>query len=275
MSEIIICADSCCDINAEINEVLNIVTVPLLLNIDGHEISCNENISTKKILTLIKNSKGKILSSFPPPDSFAKVFEDKKVKYCITLSKNLSGSYSSAILGKNIANRKDITVIDSKSASAGELLTAIMLRKYINNSNSKSEINNAITNFVNSMTTCFCFESTEILQGNGRLEHTALGSVPKLGIKPVYTSDGFGKIKFAGFSRGNHHMINRFIDILVKSGKSTTNSVAVITHCNAEITALELKSRLEHSFNFEDIVICPTNAASTMYAQNGGIIFAF
>lgn len=51
--------------------------------------------------------------------------------YVVTLSSKLSGSYNSAVLGKNLYHEtygeKDIYVVDSKSAACGETQIAYKL----------------------------------------------------------------------------------------------------------------------------------------------------
>ena len=273
MNKILIAADSCCDMTDELREILGVVTVPMTINAGGKELTDDGTIDTEELLEIIMSGK-KVLSSFPSPDVYAKIYRNNDIKFCVTISKELSGAHSSAVLGTELAKRNDISVIDSKSASAAEILTVMHLRKLINKGSGREEILSSLKEKIDGMNTFISLERLDMLKANGRLEKIASAAVPALGIRPMLSAEE-GKIKFNGFARGKKHSLNRMLHLVEKSGKETKGKAAVITHSYADDMALELKHELVKRYHFEEILICRTNGISTMYAQKGGIVLAF
>ncbi len=73
-------------------------------------------------------------SSCPSPESYMNSYHcDADHVYAVTLSAELSGSYNSAVLGKNLYEEeygeKQIHVFNSRSASVGETLIALKIQE--------------------------------------------------------------------------------------------------------------------------------------------------
>ena len=71
-------------------------------------------------------------SSCPSPERYMEEYHcEAEHIYAVTLSAELSGSYNSAVLGKNLYEEeygeKDIYVFNSRSASVGETLIGLKI----------------------------------------------------------------------------------------------------------------------------------------------------
>lgn len=276
MENILIAVDSCCDLNADLCRILGAVSVPLSINIDGREIFDDEKLDADRLLEMLDKAQGKALSSFPSPDVFAEAFSDKRIRYCITISKQISGSYSSAKIASEISNDSGkVTVIDCKSGSAGGILAAVWLRKLINQGCKSDEIKRQMNEKIGDMKTYFSPENLNALKHSGRLGKMISGIVPALNIRPLLYAGSEGKIEISGAVRGKKHLIARLVEQIEKSGKKCEGEIAVITHCKAEELAKALKQEMQRKFKFADIIIAQTHGISTMYLQRGGIVLAF
>ena len=127
--------DSCLDLTEELKKDPRFEMIPLTLQVDDHMIMDDETFDQKAFLAMVKASPNCPKTACPSPEAFKKACEcDADDIYIITLSSHLSGTYNSAVLGKELyeeehgKGKKNILVIDSESASAGELNEALAIR---------------------------------------------------------------------------------------------------------------------------------------------------
>ena len=95
--------------------------------------------------------------------------------YAVTLSSELSGSYNSAVLGRNLllesSPEKKIHVFNSRSASVGETLIALKIEECESKNMEFEDIVREVEAYIESQNTYFVLESLETLRKNGRLSN--------------------------------------------------------------------------------------------------------
>ena len=107
-------------------------TASLQIDVNGHHIVDDETFNQAEFLKIVAESPESPKSSCPSPERYMEGYccEADHV-YAVTLSAELSGSYNSAVLGKNLYQEeygeKDIYVFNSRSASVGETLIAMKI----------------------------------------------------------------------------------------------------------------------------------------------------
>lgn len=125
--------DSCGELTDAMKQNEHFCNVALELSVDDHHITDDETFDQADFLRRVKESKNCPKSSCPSPESYMEAFGDAERIYMITLSSNLSGSYNSAELAKNIYSEEhpdaDIHVFDSRSASVGETLIGLKVQE--------------------------------------------------------------------------------------------------------------------------------------------------
>ena len=271
-----IIADSCCDMTPDSRNELGIITVPLIMLLEGKEYIDDDNLDLPCFLDDMRNCKGKIGSSSPPPVSYAEAYSDKDAAFAITLSSKLSGSYNNAVMGNRFDDKNnDVHVFDSKSASAGEILIALKLREYIEQGIQKADIIAKTERFINEMKTYFAIENVDNLQKNGRLNKIVATIITKIRISPIMGADGDGNIALFSHARGDKQIVEKMTEIIKKSGKNTDGERMVITHCNNETLANTLKQEIAKLFKFKNIFVIPTRGLSSLYVNERGVIMAF
>lgn len=272
-----IITDSCCDLTPKLREQLNAVTIPLSLTLGDEIFVDDDSLNIAEYMEKMRKYNGKIGSACPSPDMYKNAFVGDHVSFAITLSGNLSGSYSSAVAAKTLAEEEnaDVYVFDSKSASAGEILLAVKIRKMINQGIQKSSIIASIESFIKEMKTYFVLENFDNLIKNGRLSKIAGKLLSVLSIKPIMGSDGDGNIALFSHARGQKQIIEKLTDTIEKSGRPTNGESIVITHCNNQSLAEKLMDAIKRRYHFNEILIMPTRGLSSMYANEKGIIMAF
>lgn len=274
-----IIVDSCCDLTPELRAKMNITTVPLTLTLGETSFTDDDQLDLADFMQRMKQHAGRVGSAAPSPSLYQEAFQGSRESYAITLSSNLSSSYSSAMLGKTMAEDEcaeaDIHVFDSKSASAGQVLLALNLRKMIDEKLHRSEIISKIEQKIKEMKTYFVLDNLDNLVKNGRLSKVAGKLISVLHIKPIMGSDGDGNIILYGHARGERQIVDRLADTIEKSGRDTEGETMVITHCNNPSLADKLKQAVMNRYRFAEIVVLPTNGVSSLYANNKGIIMAY
>ena len=118
--------DSSCDLTKDEQKGdVGIDIVPLSIIVGDKCFTDNDEIDTKELLKSMVEEKEASSTACPSPDDFCKAFLKADNSICITLTGELSGTFNSASLGKEMALEQDpslkIHLIDSK-ATAGKMV---------------------------------------------------------------------------------------------------------------------------------------------------------
>lgn len=272
-----IIVDSCCDVTPELIEKYGITTVPLTLTLGERNIVDDDNVDLPKFMVDMKNSKEKVGSAAPSPGLYKDAFIKACKSYVVTLSSNLSGSYASAMAGKQMALEEapdtEVHVFDSKSACAAEVLIAIKIGEFIQSGLQQSGIISVVDDFISQMKTYFVLESIDNLLKNGRIGRVTGKIISVLNIKPIMGADGDGNIALFSHARGEKQILEKLADTIEKSGREVKS--IVIAHCNNPGLAEKLMETIKRRYHFKDILIVPTRGISSIYANDKGIVMAF
>ncbi len=129
-----IIVDSCGELPERCKNDPHFENVPLSMQVDDYLIIDDETFNQEDFLKKVAESPNCPKSSCPSPERYMEAYNcAAEHVYAITLSGNLSGSYNSAVLGKNLYHEeygdKKIHVLDSCSASIGETLLALKIEE--------------------------------------------------------------------------------------------------------------------------------------------------
>lgn len=270
-------ADSSCELVPELVDVLDATNVPLKMTMAEETFVDDENLDLDGFLSKMNNFKGRVMSACPSPQEYNNAFSKDKTNFVVTLSSQLSGSYSSAVIAKSLATEegKDVHIFDSKSASAGELLISLKIKELVERGLEKSDIVRRVDDFIKNMKTLFVLENLDNLIKNGRMSKIKGTFATMLQIRAILGEDGNGNIVFVDKARGTANAIAKLADTIGVYCKDTKDKILTITHCNNEPQALRLKSLAEEKYSFKKIFVVKTRGLSSMYANEGGVIIAF
>lgn len=274
-----IIGDSCLDLTEELKRNPHFQMIPLTLQVDDVQVIDDETFDRKKFLDLVKASPNCPKTACPSPEMFKKAFEcDAEDIYVITLSSNLSGTYNSALLAKELYEEehgpKNIAVIDSWSASSGELNIGLLIRDLCESGLPFAKVQEMAMQYTRmEMKTYFVLESLDALRKNGRLSGLQAFFATTLNIKPVMGAEK-GTIIKLDQARGINKALSRMCELAVKEAKNPQNLRVVIAHCNNESRAQQVKEEMQKRAPFKEIVITETAGVATVYASDGGIVLA-
>lgn len=275
-----IIVDSCGELPEELKKDGHFSTVSLELEVDGYRIRDDETFNQLDFLRRVRESIMCPKSSCPAPDEYMRAYEgEAEHVYVVTLSGKLSGSYNSAVLGKNLYEEehedgKKIHVFNSKSASIGETLIALKIQEKEEAGLSFEEVVAETEAYLDSMNTYFVLETLDTLRKNGRLTNLKAFIANTLNIKPVMGSTEEGAICQLDQARGMNRALEKMVANMVSRTKDCENKVLAIAHCNCPERAALVKRKIEKVAKFKKIIIINTAGVSSMYANDGGVIMA-
>lgn len=276
-----IVVDSCGELPEELKQDGHFETVSLELEVDGYRIMDDESFDQLDFLHRVKESLTCPKSACPSPERYMSAYEgEAEHVYVVTLSGKLSGSYNSAVLGKNLYEEehpevpKQIYVFNSRSASIGETLIGLKIQEYEEAGLSFEEVVEKTEEYIGSMNTYFVLETLETLRKNGRLTNLKAFIANTLNIKPIMGSTKEGAICQLDQARGVNKALEKMVQNMISKTKDCENRILAISHCNCPERALAVKKKIEKLAKFKKIIIINTAGVSSMYANDGGVIIA-
>ena len=278
MSFHIVC-DSCTDLTEEDLKKGCYTLVPLTLLVDGEEIIDDETFYQAGFLAKVAASKESVKSACPAPESYMEAYSKADDIYVVTLSAELSGSYNSAVLGKNLYEEengtKNIHVVNSRGAATTQVLIARKLNEYASQGMPFEEVVDKIEEYTTSLRTYFVLETLEVLRKNGRLSRLSATIAGALNIKPVMIGTRDGVIQKAAQARGMKKALAKMVEHMGSEGRDLTRRQFVISHCNCYERAVYVKELIKKHLHAEDVDIVDTKGVSSLYACDGGIIVSY
>jgi len=267
--------DSCVDFNEDTE---NIPRVPFRILIDDEEI-IDEDTDIMELIRKMKNSRLHIKTACAPPDDFINKIKAKAFNFIVTISSQLSGSYSSAKVAVETIKEKFpetfVHIFDSKSAAAGETLVAIKVKQLIEENLHPHEIIVQTEKYISRLRTLFILDSLDNLAKNGRISNFKATLANIMNIVPIMGEDGEGNIILKEKVRGKKKAFSRLVDMLAEYNIDFENTVLGITHVDCLEKAESLRDAIKAKYNFKDIKIFEPAGLSSVYAYDGGIVIAF
>ena len=269
--------DSCGELTEEMKKSGNFETASLQIDVGGHHIVDDETFDQADFLKRIRESDECPKSSCPSPERYMEEYHcEAEHIYAVTLSAELSGSYNSAVLGKNLYEEeygeKDIYVFNSRSASVGETLIGLSIAECEKKGLSFKDVIDTVEAYIEEQHTYFLLETLDILKKNGRLKGLKAVVATALNIKPVMGSTPDGNIQQLANTRGMKKGLVRMVEEIVADLKNPEEKILAISHCNCRERAEAVKNMLLEKAKFKDIIIVDTAGISSMYAADGGVI---
>lgn len=271
-----IVVDSCCELPEELAGDSRFERVPLGLEVGDEFMWDDESFDQAEFLRKVAASPTCPKSSCPSPERYMEAYNtEAEHVYVITLSSHLSGSYNSAMLGKNLYEEtygaKQIHVVDSESASGGETQIALKLMELEEQGLAFEEIVEKIEHFRDTRVVYFVLDNLETLRKNGRLTGIKSLMASTLNIKPLMSAD-HGVIIQKGQSVGMKKTLAKLSDMLVSDIGSGEGRKLIITHCNAPEKAKLVRDMVLKQTQFDKVIIMDTRGLSSLYANDGGVI---
>ena len=271
--------DSCGELLDEWKQDPRFESVAFTLSVDGVNIIDDETFDQADFLKRVAECPECPKSACPSPERYMRAFDcEAEHVYAVTLSAELSGSYNSAVLGKNLLQEdhpdRQIHIFNSKSASVGQTLIAMKIQECEEAGLPFEQVIETVDAYIEQQHTFFVLDNLETLRKNGRLSKVKALVASALKIKPVMGSTEEGAICQLDQARGINKALVKMAQAIVEKTADSEQKVLAISHCNCHERAILLKNALEERMPMKKIVILDTAGVSSMYANDGGVIVA-
>ena len=277
-----IVSDSSCDLRmaAFESDRVRFETVPLRIQVGEREFLDNDDLVVPDLLDAMSQEKSASSTACPSPAAFARAFEAGDCTVCFTISSNLSGTYNSAVMGREMVleehPEKKVCIIDSK-ATAGAMVLLIRKAKELMEADETGDfedICDQLRLYQAALRTCFTLENFDNLIKNGRMRPLVGTLLHSLGIHVIADATPQGTIHVADKARGEAKTYQA-ITALMKGSKDCTGAEVVISHCENMAGALKLKQQILEDLPVKSVDVLSCRGLTSFYAMEKGLIIGY
>lgn len=276
----IIC-DSASDLATADIEALDLIRVSLTVQLDGNDYKDGQNLEAKTMYDRMREGASPKTSQVTPQDfedAFMKVAAAGKEALYLAFSSELSGTYQSAIIARDVVLEKypetKIEIVDTLCASLGYGLVVKKAAELAQEGLSLAAITAKSTYYAEHMEHIFTVDDLEYLYRGGRVSKTAAFMGTLLKIKPILHVDD-GKLIPLEKIRGTKKAYNRIFDIVEERATDLTGQTVGISHGDVEDVALELAEIFKTRFGVKEVVIRMVGSAVGAHSGPGTIAIFF
>lgn len=274
-----IVADSICDIREvdDLDASVAFESVPLIINIDNQSIIDDQDIDMEAYRKALKNSKQGASTACPAPDHYANAFRGAENVLCFCVSKNLSGSYNSAMLGKDLLleENPELNIEIINTATAGSEMN-IQVQKALDLANqgvSFEEMTSQIKEYGSKTDVLFILKNIDNLVRAGRGNKLMGQMVSLLNIFLIGQRTTDGLIELANKARGEKRALRTFMDEL--KAHHFNGKRIEIAHASNPSLAETLRTQIIEKYPDANISIIEMGGLCEFYAEQQGIIAGF
>ena len=238
MEKIKIITDSTLDLPAELIREKDIEVLPLLINfgeesyLDGVEITTKEMIDKIDATGVLPTTAQVTPNRFE--ESFKKYLDEGYKIVALTLSSDMSGTYQSACIAKDMLESDDIVVIDSRNVTSGLGLLVLKACELRDKGLGIKEIEDGILKAIPKVKCSLNFESLENLVRGGRLSKTAgtIGSV--LGLRLILEIKD-GKMSVKDKVRGSKKALKKLVSDFESTDVDFDSPIVLLELLNEDV----------------------------------------
>lgn len=274
-----IISDSSCDLMPFENEELQVRydAIPFIIRAGEKEFVDDPDLDTIELLDALDKVKGPSHTACPSPQNFYEAFKKEGNVICITISSELSGSYNSACIARNMVLEeepdKNIAVINSRAAGSTQTLMVEEAIECIRKEMTHEDIVHHLMHMVGELPIIFALCSFNNLVKNGRMSAITGFIAGKLGFWGIGIASPQGTIEIKGKTRGAKKALAAIIADMAE--RRVPKHKVVIDHCDNLEMAEALRDAIVKTWGLENVEIHPTRGLCSFYAERHGLIVTY
>lgn len=274
-----IIVDSSCDlmIDDHYDNDTFMARVPLRLRVGEKEYVDDFDLDIVSFMKEMSECSEATGSAAPSPEEWYNAYKNADEIFAVTITSGLSGTYSSAMVGKDMLLEeypdKKIHIIDSKSAGPGTTIIVRKLQEYIKAQMPFDEIVENITKYCETVKTYFILESMDNLIKNGRVSAIAGKLAGILGIRILGQASNEGTIELLRKLRGKELIYKKTVEDMLANGYN--GGKVIISHCFNDEKVTLVSDMIKEKFPNAVIETMLTSGLCSYYAEKKGLIIAF
>ena len=255
---------------------VNYTTVPLKI-IAEKEYVDDAALDLSGMMEDLRNHKGKSGSSCPNVGEWLEAFGDAEEIFCVTISRNLSGSFAASVqAGETYMEEhpgRKVFTFDSLAVGPEMMMIVDKIRQCEAEGLDYEATKTKVLEYHNRIHTVFCLESMLNLARNGRVPMAVAKIAGMLGIRVVGIALD-GQVTPVHKPRGAKKATQTIVEMLKERGFEDGNILRV-AHCYAPEAAQALREAILADFPNTRFMLEHTTALCSFYAEAGGLIIGF
>lgn len=252
-------------------------TVPMKIIAGEKEYVDTPALDLQGMVSDLQQFKGKSGSSCANVQEWLDAFEGADAVFCVTISKNLSGSYNSAKKAVDVFLEENPDkkgyVFDSLAAGPQQAMLSDKLAQLIAEGHEFETIVEKALDYHNHTHILFRLQSLTNLARNGRINPAVAKIAGVLGIRVIGDVKG-GQITPVHKPRGDKKAIPMLVEMIKERG-FYDGAILRIAHCFGEEPAVALRNAVLAEFPNTRFRLEPTTALCSFYAEEGGLMIGF
>lgn len=273
-----IVTDSTADFSLEQAKELHIEIVPLKVIISGKEYKDRVDLQPEDFYKLLIESQTLPTTSQPTPQDFLNIYEDAKKNgdsvVVMTLSSEISGTYQSANIAKDLAEYDDIYIIDSLNATQGLRLIVEKALKLRDANKTAKEMFEILEAYKQRVCIYALVDTLEYLAKGGRLSKTSAVAGTMLKLKPIIGLKD-GKLEAYAKARGTQKATLKIVDIIKEDGDIDFNEPVSIGYTGDKENIDKFVGTLKEQLRFENELYGFVGPVIGTHVGPGGRIIAY
>ena len=257
---VLITADSTCDLPAELVAENGIVITPLSVLLGDRELLDGIDVTPDDIYSFVDKNGILPKTAAVPPSRYYELFEkavgEGRQVVHISLSSGISSSYQNACVAAS--DLDGVYVVDSKNLCTAMGLLVLKACDFRDKGMDAKKIADKVTRLVPKVSATFVLDSLEYLHKGGRCSGVARFGANMLGIKPSIAVDKDGKMDVAKKYRGKMDAVYKqyAADCLAAAGKADASRMVIANSGGIEPSNLAfIKGLAQGSGKFEKIIL--------------------
>lgn len=248
--------DSTCDLNPVLLTELDIQFAPLKVLFNDKEYVDKIDLTNPEFYSLMKQSKELPTTSQVNPgefyDLFSQALQEGNKVIGLFLSSELSGTYNSAVIAKEMVGSEDIYLIDSRTTSFALGMMVHKLKQKIDSGANIEELLVFAQDMIDHNQLYGMLDTLDNLKKGGRLSSGTAMIGKMLNLKPIIEVQD-GKVNMAEKARGSKKGLAWMIDQVAQSYPEGKIEEIGIAHANDLEKLADLKRLLLERFQIGKI----------------------
>ena len=249
--------DSTADVTQEIIEKHDLKMVPLKVNFENKSYLDKVELTTSMFFDKLAQAEKSPTTSQPSPGDFVQAFSEVLLEgdqvLGIFLASELSGTYDSARMAKEMIGSDNIRIVDSKSVCLGAFALILEAIELVNQKKGIDEIVDELERVKGSIVAVAGLDTLKYLEKGGRLSkgQAVIGSL--LNIKPVIGIKD-GAVSVIDKVRGKNKMIKWLDEWIEKNNFDLSNKTVLLFHGQSYDQLKALREVIEEKYKIKNII---------------------
>ena len=205
---------------------------------------------------------------------FQKLVDEGHEVLAIIFSSELSGTFQSSVIAKDMVKTGRVEIFDTKGASVGHGLTVLEAARMAKEGKDLDIVLAKAKEMAGRMEHIFVVDSLDMLKKGGRISATQAFLGGMLNVKPVLQLKE-GKIIPLDKVRGWKKALAKLINVMEERGRDFEQQVIGISHADYEEMAKDLAEQIKARFKVKDIFISEIGPVIGSHTGPGTIALFF